>query len=412
MTDLLDRPTATDPPLGLPQAPSDTASARRPALPVHWFLGALLLGAAAVHLAVAPSHFGESTVLGAGFVVSAWLQIGLAGAVVVRPSRWVLRATVLTSLVLIAVWAVSRTAGLPFGHDAGRAEAVTFVDGATVALEAITAVLAAILIVRPPRRITAGAPAFIAAFGALALTTAVIASPAARDHADVSHGDHGAAASIAATGVALNGQHIHGIKAQDITAESQSDQPMDPLTRATLKQQLIEARAFATRYPTVSDATAAGYRLAGGFAPGSGAHYISFTGLTMPAAFDPGRPLALIYDGTSPMSQVIGLMYYAVGDRPPQGFAGPNDHWHRHSNVCIKYGPSGVEVPFPADADVTAAQCLSVQGSLLSVTGWMVHAWVVPSWESPLGVFSHDNPDVRCADGTYNTDKAGFCQGT
>jgi hypothetical protein len=101
-----------------------------------------------------------------------------------------------------------------------------------------------------------------------------------------------------------------------------------------------------------------------------------------------------------------------MGESPPEGFVGPNDHWHRHSSVCIKNGPSGLEVPFPADADVTRAQCADVQGSFLELTGYMVHAWVVPSWESPLGVFSHDNPDVRCADGTYKTDKAGFCQGT
>jgi hypothetical protein len=212
--------------------------------------------------------------------------------------------------------------------------------------------------------------------------------------------------------VELNGQHVHGVKAQDVTAESQPDQPLDPSTRATLQQQLIQARAVAVRYPTVSDATAAGYRLAGGFAPGTGAHYITFSGLTSPGAFDPTRPLALIYSGTSPTSQVVGLMYYAVSAQPPEGFAGPNDHWHRHSNICIKYGPGGIDVPFPADADVTSAQCSSVHGYLMSVTGWMVHAWVVPSWESPLGVFSHDNPDLRCADGTYNTNKAGFCQGT
>jgi hypothetical protein len=42
----------------------------------------------------------------------------------------------------------------------------------------------------------------------------------------------------------------------------------------------------------------------------------------------------------------------------------------------------------------------------------MVHAWVVPSWESPNGVFSHDNPNLVCADGTTRTDSAGFCQGT
>jgi hypothetical protein len=42
----------------------------------------------------------------------------------------------------------------------------------------------------------------------------------------------------------------------------------------------------------------------------------------------------------------------------------------------------------------------------------MVHAWVVPGWESPEGVFSHENGNLRCADGTFNTDKNGMCQGT
>jgi hypothetical protein len=38
-------------------------------------------------------------------------------------------------------------------------------------------------------------------------------------------------------------------------------------------------------------------------------------------------------------------------------------------------------------------------------------AWVVPGWESPQGVFSHANPNVRCADGTMKTDSVGFCIG-
>jgi hypothetical protein len=105
-------------------------------------------------------------------------------------------------------------------------------------------------------------------------------------------------------------------------------------------------------------------------------------------------------------------MYYGMGTTAPEGFAGPNDHWHRHSNVCIKGGGGGIDVPFPADAEVTLAQCTGVGGTLMKITGWMVHAWVVPTWESPLGVFSHDNPNVRCADGTYKTNSVGFCQGT
>ncbi|HLM18032.1 MAG TPA: hypothetical protein VK549_09445, partial [Acidimicrobiia bacterium] len=109
---------------------------------------------------------------------------------------------------------------------------------------------------------------------------------------------------------------------------------------------------------------------------------------------------------------VIGLMYYAMGNAP-EGFAGPNDHWHRHSAVCIKYGAERkIDVPFPADAEVTKEQCAGVGGVFMSITGYMVHAWVVPGWESPQGVFSHENVNLRCADGTYNTASNGMCQGT
>jgi hypothetical protein len=210
--------------------------------------------------------------------------------------------------------------------------------------------------------------------------------------------------------VDLNGHHIEGVKAHDVAAETQPDQPLDAATRAVLQGQLTAARAVALRYPTVADATAAGYRLIAGFGPGSGAHYIG--GGFGFGAFDPGKPPTLIYDGTSPTSQIAGLMYLGGGATAPEGFAGPNDHWHRHSNVCTTFGPTGIDVAFPPDSDVTQAQCKGVGGNFMQITTWMVHAWVVPGWDSPAGVFSHENPNLRCADGTYHTDKLGKCQGS
>ncbi len=204
----------------------------------------------------------------------------------------------------------------------------------------------------------------------------------------------------------LNGHRIVGVKAHDVIAETVPDKPLDPPTHALLAQQLIAARAAATQYPTVADATAAGYHLVGGgFGPGSGAHYIGGFSLN----FDPSRPLSLIYDGISPTSREVGLMYYSMGNTPPDGFAGPNDHWHRHSGVCLG---NGGDVLFPPDSSVTARQCAIARGSYMDVTGWMVHAWVAPGWESPRGVFSHENPDLPCADGTFHTDKIGRCQGS
>ena len=129
-----------------------------------------------------------------------------------------------------------------------------------------------------------------------------------------------------------------------------------------------------------------------------------------PNGIDIEHPGSLIYDGTAPDSKIVGLMYLGGGDTAPEGFAGPNDHWHRHSNVCLKFGSGEVSRsrsrPTPTSRE---KMCRGEGGSLMKITTWMVHAWVVPSWESPQGVFSHDNLNLRCGDGTYDTDKGGFC---
>jgi len=188
------------------------------------------------------------------------------------------------------------------------------------------------------------------------------------------------------------------------------DQPLSAATRTELAAQLVAARAAALRYPTAADAMAAGFIEAGKFSPETGAHYVK---LALPnGSFDASNPSSFIYDGDSPTSKVIGDMYLAGGGGPaPEGFAGPNDHWHRHSNTCVIFGAK-IVVPFPADSSVTPAMCSAKHGTFMKTTVWMVHAWVVPSWESPLGVFSHDNPDVKCADGTVHANSVGFCKGT
>jgi hypothetical protein len=196
------------------------------------------------------------------------------------------------------------------------------------------------------------------------------------------------------------------------------DQPLNAPTRALVAQQLVQARAAALRYPTVADAVKAHMLQAGQFSPLTGAHFINI-GDMIPhgsnvryGAFDAADPQSLIYDGTDPTSKVIGVMYLSLSALPPSGFAGPNDHWHRHTNTCVVYGGGKIVIPFAADSDVTESMCAAKHGQFMRETAWMVHAWVVPGWESPNGVFSHDNNDVKCANGTVKTDSIGFCQGT
>jgi hypothetical protein len=187
------------------------------------------------------------------------------------------------------------------------------------------------------------------------------------------------------------------------------DKPLDAATHGLLAAQLVAARQAALKYPTVADAERAGFILAGGFSPLTGAHYIDLGHVA--GSFDAADPGTYIYDGTKPTSPIIGLMYTGSNALPPEGFAGPNDHWHRHSNTCVLFKPTGISVPFPADSSVTQSQCDAVHGMFMRRTIWMVHAWVVPGWESPSGVFSHDNSDVVCANGKTKTNAAGFCPG-
>ena len=194
-------------------------------------------------------------------------------------------------------------------------------------------------------------------------------------------------------------QHAHGFT----QAVSKAD-------RVLLAHQMEMARQAALRYPTVADAEKAGLHRAGPFSPGLGAHYINYAGaggapdgkMTDDAI---SKPLAWIYDGTHPDSRIAGL-FYMTGVKNPEGFAGPNDTWHVHHDVCIKAGKDGnIDSPLGADHGATKAQCDAVQGSLLKQTQYLLHVWVVPGYESPEGVYSHLSSAVTCDDGTYNTIK-------
>jgi len=184
-------------------------------------------------------------------------------------------------------------------------------------------------------------------------------------------------------------------------------QPISDADRATLAHQMELARQVALQYPTVAAAEAAGLRRAGPFAPGLGAHYLSnfANSLGTPDGVMTDdwvrHPLAWIYDGTKPDSKVAGL-FYGTMVQEPAGFAGPNDIWHTHTNICLKNRPDGsVDAPLGADQPVTKKMCDGVGGSLLKTTPKLAHVWVVPGYESPEGVFAHLTSAVTCDDGTY-----------
>ncbi len=82
------------------------------------------LGAAVIHFAVVPTHWQEWMPSGLFFVAVALYQLIWARVVLARPSTAVLAAGILGNVAAAALWALSRTAGAPFGPHAGEPELV------------------------------------------------------------------------------------------------------------------------------------------------------------------------------------------------------------------------------------------------------------------------------------------------
>jgi hypothetical protein len=244
-------------------------------------------------------------------------------------------------------------------------------------------------------------------------------SPTSARSAQVAANSSGAASAAGASSAAsASAGHDHSAPAVDDRGFSQLEnghqhatqfeEPMDEATRAQLAHQLEVTRQVALQYPTVADAVAAGYHRVGPFIPGLGAHYMNAALITKTLnpdgvvdESDLHLPIMLIYDGLKPQSHVAGLMYYSMSKQEPQGFAGPNDLWHYHTNLCLVYGKAGIDLPYGADQDVSQQQCDSVHGQLLKQSNWMVHVWTVPGYESSVGTFSHTSPALPCPDGTF-----------
>jgi hypothetical protein len=179
--------------------------------------------------------------------------------------------------------------------------------------------------------------------------------------------------------ITASATHEHGVAVPE--------QPMDAASRAQLGDQLVQARQAALSYPTVADAEAAGYRMVTPYLPLIGAHYIRWD--LMDGSFDLAHPEMLLYEGTKPASKIVGLSYYMFDDKEPDVFAGPNDHWHQHVGLCLR---DNVVI---GSESMPAATCTALGGMKAEATnGWMIHAWVVPGWESPQGVFSPEHPGL------------------
>jgi hypothetical protein len=384
--------------------------ARRP-LPI--LLVVALGGSAVLLFAMASGHLhGARATAG---VVAALVQVALAVGTLTRPSRALYAVAAGCNVAVAALWVVFEGPHM--------VSLTTCAIG--VALSAIVVLVGAALAFRPS--LGAAWSTDTAVIGSLVPLAVVVVtlvglfattSAASSPPAHASSSANSSAALAQATTVTVPGENSKTFKstiAGNATEQSELKKfvPLDPTNQALLTQQLAQAQQAAERFPTFGSAKAAGFILAGGMAPGVGAHMQNFgntfSDVNPDGSINAADPASWIYAGTASNSPIVGLMYTAFGKNPPVGFAGPNDHWHQHSNVCVKFQNGMIAVPFAVDQDVTPQECADAHGTFMKKTVWMVHAWVVPGWESPQGVFSHDNLHVYCPGNTDLTNAIGMC---
>jgi hypothetical protein len=91
--------------------------------------------AASIHFAVAPDHFAVAFAFGAFMVGVGAAQLAVGFLLLLRPSRSVVFATIVLAIAIIAVYAASRTTGLPVGPTPWAPEAIEQIDVASKVTE-------------------------------------------------------------------------------------------------------------------------------------------------------------------------------------------------------------------------------------------------------------------------------------
>jgi hypothetical protein len=407
---------------------------------LRWLLVALSLAAGAIHFAESGSHFDVSWMHGTFFAVVAWLQISWGVAFLVSPTRKLLAAAAIGNTVVIATWLMSRLWGVPVGPDPWTTEPVALVDALATGFEVAIVLVSVGVLLRPAVAQRTVSPAVgFAGIGVTGLAIAVVStmalSPAFASehahggsegegdgHADMAAAgehEHGSGEAAASGDAAATPEHVEGHTNAMIMADGSSAcekagvanegnsghghrgpvpwTPLDASTRATLAGQVAQANAVTLAYPTVEAAEAGGYRRITPYVPCIAAHYLN-SGI-LDGTFDPANPEILLFDGTDPDSQIVGLSYLAFTgpDNPPEGFAGSNDPWHVHRQLCI--GGGGVL----GDENATEEDCTSRGGRVVPLEGlWMSHMWNVAGWDSRWGLFSSEHPDLGGRIGDIN----------
>lgn len=161
---------------------------------VRLILALLLIATAAIHFLEGPAHFEEDAIYGWFFLGTGFAQSAAAIALIVRPGRRLLLITGAGSLAVVAVWASSRTVGIPVGAEAGSIEPVSRPDLIATVLELGAAAISiwALKLRRQPRLPALAVPIVLVVVGA----AVVLAATGAREACEHFHPQYGPLAAV------------------------------------------------------------------------------------------------------------------------------------------------------------------------------------------------------------------------
>jgi hypothetical protein len=192
-------------------------------------------------------------------------------------------------------------------------------------------------------------------------------------------GEAEAILALGATGAgvpATNQDHNHTESFPEV-ALSATDAPV-------FAAQWSAAQASIAAHDTEAEATALGYVRATAPSAGIGTHWVLWSQIAKP--FDPAVPSMLLFDERKTPPVLVGYSYALQSPTLPEGFAGPNDHWHQHRGLCV----DGGWVVREQAAGPQACDGTYIAGGDF----WMLHAWVVPGWDNRKGDFAPFNPKL------------------
>ncbi|WP_240134467.1 hypothetical protein [Streptomyces sp. MUM 178J] len=167
------------------------------------------LGAAAIHFAAAPDHFAEWWAAGLFFYATGAFQAGWAVAALRFSGRVLMGTGLVANAGAAAVWAVSRTAGMPVGPGAGVPEETAAADVTAVVFEVVICLVAAWRLRRSTGRGFASPIRAVALAGVSGAAVMGLTVPAVQGALSHSHG-HGTADESTPHGHGEDGEHGDG----------------------------------------------------------------------------------------------------------------------------------------------------------------------------------------------------------